>query len=206
MSTTPTRTIPPFSVTWDYRCPFARVAHEHLVSALKAGAPFDVSFLAFSLSQAHRGEDDKPIWEEPDTDSGLRALEVGVVVRDRFQERFLDVHGALFSLRHDEGKDLRDEKELGLLLERTGVDPEAVFDEIATGSALERVRQEHETAVVDHKVWGVPTFIVNDQAVFIRLMERPSDAAMAQATVEKLVRLIEEMPELNEFKHTAIER
>jgi len=41
--------LPPFSVTWDYRCPFARNAHEFLVAALKDGAPFDVEFVPFTL-------------------------------------------------------------------------------------------------------------------------------------------------------------
>ena len=42
-----------FGVTWDYLCPFARNAHEHLVAALKAGADWDVQFRFFSLAQAH---------------------------------------------------------------------------------------------------------------------------------------------------------
>jgi len=45
--------LPPFSVTWDYRCPFARNAHEFLVAALKDGAPFDVEFVPFTLTQGH---------------------------------------------------------------------------------------------------------------------------------------------------------
>ena len=40
-----------FGVTFDYRCPFARNAHEHLVQGLKDGADWDVQFLPFSLSQ-----------------------------------------------------------------------------------------------------------------------------------------------------------
>ena len=28
----------PFAVTWDYRCPFARNAHEHVLDGLAAGA------------------------------------------------------------------------------------------------------------------------------------------------------------------------
>ena len=32
----------PFEVTWDYLCPFARNAHEHLAVGLQAGAGWDV--------------------------------------------------------------------------------------------------------------------------------------------------------------------
>ena len=31
-----------FDVNWDYRCPFARNAHEHLVAALAGGADWEV--------------------------------------------------------------------------------------------------------------------------------------------------------------------
>jgi len=43
---------PSFAVTWDYLCPFARNAHEHLVAGLEGGAPWDVTFSPFSLIQA----------------------------------------------------------------------------------------------------------------------------------------------------------
>jgi len=36
-----------FAVTWDYRCPFARNAHEHVLTALDAGADWDVRFVPF---------------------------------------------------------------------------------------------------------------------------------------------------------------
>ena len=42
-----------FSVNWDYRCPFARNAHEHVMAGLEAGADWDVTYVAFSLNQAH---------------------------------------------------------------------------------------------------------------------------------------------------------
>jgi len=55
-----------FSVNWDYRCPFARNAHEHLLAGLEAGADWDVQFLVFSLEQSHVVEGGTPVWEEPD--------------------------------------------------------------------------------------------------------------------------------------------
>lgn len=42
-----------FAVTWDYRCPFARNAVEHVLLGLEAGAPWEVRFAPFSLNQAH---------------------------------------------------------------------------------------------------------------------------------------------------------
>ena len=36
--------------------------------------------------------------------SALLAMQVGIVVRDRHPERFLDLHHALFTARHEEGR------------------------------------------------------------------------------------------------------
>ena len=54
-------------------------------------------------------------------------------------------------------------------------------------------------------VFGVPTFIVGDDAVFVRLMSRPEgDAALATRTVQGVLDLFETMPDLNEFKYTKL--
>jgi DSBA-like thioredoxin domain-containing protein len=195
-----------FAVTWDYRCPFARNAHEHVLAGLRAGAPWDVAFQAFSLGQVHVAEGEPDIWDHPADDTGVLALQAGVVVRDQQPDRFLDAHEALFALRHDHGGQLRDEGEVRATLDAVGVDVEAVFDAIASGEALETVRKEHEDGVASHQVWGVPTFIVGEQASFVRLMDRPKgDGAYARSTIDRVVDLLE-WPNLNKFKHTSIPR
>jgi hypothetical protein len=194
------------ALTFDYRCPFARNAHEHVVAALRAGADLDVTFVPFSLSQAHVHEGETDVWERPGDDSGLLALQVGVVVRDRVADRFLDVHEALFALRHDRRGQLRNETELRTVLHRSGVDHRAVFDEIADGWPLDTVRKEHEWAVAEHDVWGVPTFIAGDRAVFVRLMDRPDGPDTAVRTVERVHDLLTGWPELHEFKQTSLPR
>jgi hypothetical protein len=196
-----------FAVTWDYRCPFARNAHEHVVAGLKAGAGWNVRFVPFSLGQVHVAEGEPDIWQRPQDDSGLLALQAGVVVRDRFPDQFLDVHLGLFALRHDDGKHLSDEAEIRRVLEANGVDADAVFAEIADGGALERVRNEHTAAAEESEVWGVPTFVIDDAAVFVRLMERPKgDGELATRTIERVVDLLTGFPDLNEFKHTSLKR
>ena len=55
------------------------------------------------------------------------------------------------------------------------------------------------------EVFGVPTFIVDDRAVFVRLMSRPKgDAALARRTVDGVLDLFDSMPDLNEFKYTTL--
>ena len=98
----------PFAVTWDYRCPFARNVHEHLLAGLADGADWDVTFLPFTLSQGHVPEGGTPVWDDPAKFDDLVALAAGVVVRDQYPEQFGAVHHALFAARHDEGLDIRD--------------------------------------------------------------------------------------------------
>jgi 2-hydroxychromene-2-carboxylate isomerase len=194
-----------FSVTYDYRCPFARNAHEHIVEALEAGAGWDVTFLPFSLTQIHVEEGGTPVWDDPDKAADLLALEVSVVVRDQFPERFLAAHRALFSARHDDAGDLRDEAVVRAALASADVDADAVFAALEDGAVAKEVRRAHEAAAGDLHVFGVPTFIVGDRAVFVRLMTRPQgDATLARQTIEHVVSLIDGHPELNEFKYTAI--
>jgi hypothetical protein len=194
-------------VTFDYRCPFARNAHEHVVVGLRAGAPWEVTFVPFSLGQVHVAEGEPDIWGRWTDDSGLLALQAGVVVRDKEPERFLDVHEALFALRHDHGGRLRDEDQVRRVLEEQGVDADAVLSEIAGGSPIATVQAAHEAAAKQHNVWGVPTFIHGDQAVFVRYMDRPGDdAEHAIRTIDRTLDLLEGWTDLNEFKHTSIPR
>lgn len=196
-----------FAVTWDYRCPFARNAHEHIVAALEAGAPWEVRFIPFSLNQAHVEEGGTDVWDDPDQARNLLAMQVGIVVRDRFPDDFLRIHAALFAARHDQGRDLREADELKDILTENGIDPTAVFNEIEDGWPLETFRKEHEASVSEHRVFGVPTFIDGDRAIFIRVMDRPQgDSERATSTIERLMELVTGWPDLNEFKATSIPR
>lgn len=196
-----------FAISWDYRCPFARNAHEHVLAGLRAGADWEVEFVPFSLGQVHVPEGEPDIWDRPQDDSGLLALQAGVVVRDLEPGRFLAVHRDLFALRHDHGGHLRDEGEVRAVLERHGADAGAVFDRIATGEALTSVRKEHEAAAENHHVWGVPTFVLGDRAVFVRVMDRPGDDGdHARRTIDRILELLVDHPALNEFKATTIPR
>jgi hypothetical protein len=195
-----------FAVTWDYRCPFARNAHEHVLDALDGGAGWDVTFLPFSLGQVHVEEGEPDVWDDPDSDSGLLGLQVGVAVRDLLPARFQEVHRALFAHRHEQAGSLRDEQALRNVLKALDVDADAVMAEVGSGRPLATIKAEHTAYAASHDVWGVPTFIVGDQAAFVRLMDRPAgDVELATASIERIVGLLA-WTELNEFKHTSIPR
>lgn len=194
-----------FAVSWDYLCPFARNAHEHLLAALEAGADWDVTFQPFSLGQA-KVEDGQPsIFELPEGQRWLFALAAGVAVRDHFPEQFRAFHAAMFAARHDEGRDIREESVVREVLTEQGLDPDAVMSEF--DESVGTIREEHAASVASHAMFGVPTFVVGDRAVFVRLMDRPgTDSKKGLESIEGVLRILEEMPTLNEYKFTKIPR
>ena len=138
---------------------------------------------------------------EPDErGTGANALLWGIAVRDEFPDKFLDWHLAAFTARHEEGAKIAKEEVLAEIATSVGLDPAAVAAEVATGRPLKTLAQSHTDAVKNQAVFGVPTFVVGDRAVFVRLMDRgnPED-------VDRVLDLLE-WTDLNEFKHTSVPR
>jgi hypothetical protein len=199
--------MPTFSVTWDYLCPFARNAHEHLVTALQGGAEWDVDFRYFSLAQAHVPEGGEAVWSNPREHPGVLAGLAGLVVREKQPDKFLDAHIALFRARHDEARDLRDPEAISSALSTAGLDGAAIVKEAAADWAVEQAKAQHDEAVTRWEVFGVPTFVSDDKAVFVRLMSRPlGDPKLAESTIDRVIDLLANFGDLNEYKFTKISR
>lgn len=193
-----------FGLTYDYRCPFARLVHDHVVEGLRAGAGWDVTFLPFSLGQAHVEHGQPDIWETPELDSGLLALQSSISLRDNQPEVFLGFHHAMFAHRHDLGGNLRDFDTIARIISDNGGDADAVRDDVATGRPLRTIADEHTRFARSHHVWGTPTFVVGDKAVFVRLLDHShGDRDLATRTVNRILDDID-WPILNEFKHTSV--
>ena len=190
------------AVTFDYRCPFARNGHEAVVNALVGGADLDVRFTPFSLDQVHVPEGEPPMWERArgEWGTGTTALLYGIAIRDSFPDHFFDAHLALFAARHDHGKQLGHEDVVREAVASVGLDADAVAEVAFGGAPLETLATEHEAMVRDHAVFGVPTFVEGDEAVFIRFMER--------GRVDDLERSLDllDWTRLNEFKRTKLPR
>src|SRR4051794_30787759 len=129
--------LPPFAVTYDYRCPWARNMHEQLIAGLRGGADWDVTFLPFSLNQAHVEEGGTPVWDNPEAGPALLAGLVSLVVRDEYPDKFLDAHEALFAARHDQQLDTREPAVISQVLVSVGLDDDKIL-----AAAGERERNE----------------------------------------------------------------
>jgi len=196
-----------FAVTHDYLCPFARNAAEVVVRALEADDSLEVGFRAFSLSQVHLEEDAPPVWQPgAEPASGVLALQWGLAVRDELPERFPAVHLALFAARHDQGRDINDPEVLAEAVASAGIDPDEVAKLVASGGPAAALAADHTWGADGSRVFGVPTFITDRRAVFVRLMSRPGSPTDARATLERVLAMVEDWDDLNEFKATVIPR
>jgi protein-disulfide isomerase-like protein with CxxC motif len=191
-----------FAVSFDYRCPFARNAHESVVAGLQAGRDWNVTFTPFSLDQVHVEEGETAIWDRDPADwgTGVSALLWAIAVRDQMPHEFLAWHSAAFAARHEEGAKIAKLEVLREIATGAGLDAAAIEAEIETGRPLKTLAAEHTDAVKKHAMFGVPTFVLNDRAVFIRFMDRKNPVA-----IDKALDLLE-WTDLNEFKHTSVPR
>ncbi len=193
-----------FDLSFDYRCPFAKNMHLHVITALRAGADFDVTFMPWSLSQGSRAEGAPDVWNDPAYDADLLSLAAGVSIRDQQPDVFLAAHEALFRARHGGRKRLVTLEESGAVVAPLGVDMGVVASDVTSSRPHEVIAASHKE-FDRYEAFGVPTFVVNEQATFVRYMDEPTDDA--QASIDLITNLVSMMalqPAINEFKHTQL--
>ena len=193
-----------FDLSFDYRCPFAKNIHLHVITALRAGADFSVNFVPWTLSQVHLEEGESNVWDDPKYDSDLLALAAGVSIRDQQPDYFLSAHEAMFRARHEQAIRLVTLDELDAVLQPLGVDTQQVKNDVATRRPHEIIAQSYSD-FSRYEAFGVPTFVVNGDATFVRYMTAPGEDAQASVElVTSLLSLMQHQPALNEFKHTRL--
>ena len=187
-----------FGITFDYLCPFTRNANEAVMNGVEAGKDWQPRYMAFSLVQVHLTEGEPNVWDQPGDRPGVLALQWGIAARDHLPDSFPTAHRALFSARHDHGKDITDETVIRGALDAAGIDTDALAAVVATGAPLEALADEHTEAVDQWQVFGVPTFLCDDHATFVRFMNR--------GDVDDLELALGLLPRtgLNEFKRTTV--
>ncbi len=93
------------------------------------------------------------------------------------------------------------------MLDAAGLPGAEVVAQAQSGGPVEEIKRAHLREVEEHSVFGVPTFVLDGRAVFVRLTTRPEgDRALARRTIEGVLRSLEEQPELDEFKATTRSR
>lgn len=194
-----------FKLSYDYRCPFAKNIHLHAVSALSAGADLDIEFMPWTMSQNHRAEGAPDVWNDESKDSELLSLAVSTSIRDQQPEHFLAVHEAFFRARHEQGIRLVSWEEIEPIIAALGVDVEMVKADVASRRP-HQVIGETFAEFNRYEAFGVPTFVVNGDATFVRYMDGPESPEKSAELLISLVTLMSNQSALNEFKHTRLPR
>jgi hypothetical protein len=193
-----------FQLSYDYRCPFAKNIHLHVITALRAGADFDVTFVPWTMSQGYKASGAPDVWDDPARDEELLALAVSTSIRDLLPEKFLAAHEALFRARHERAIRLVNRNEVADVLSPVDVDLALVFDDVDSRRP-HKVIGESFREFDRYEAFGVPTFVLDNDATFVRYMTPPNDDAAASiAVIESLVGLMSTQSALNEFKHTKV--
>ena len=198
-----------FAVTWDYRCPFARNAHEHVLTGLRGRGRLGRELRAvLARPGARRRGRDRRLGRarrrhRPARPAGRRRRARPVprpvprrpprAVRPPPRRRAATQRADVAPRR---ARGARRRRRRGLRRDR---------DRPARSSTI---RKEHEPRSPSTRVWGVPTFIAE------RRGRRSSaswtgpegDSELAPPTRRAGRRPARRWPELNEFKHTSIPR
>lgn len=193
-----------FQLSYDYRCPFASNLHRHVITALRAGADFEVTFVPWTMSQGYKADRAPDVWDDPDRDDDLLALAVSTSVRDLQPQYFLDVHEALFRARHERAIRLVTMEEIDGVLAPIGVDLEDIHTDVASRRPHKVIGESFRE--FDHyEAFGVPTFVVGNDATFVRYMNAPNEQPGDSITlITSLLNLMTHESALNEFKHTRV--
>ena len=198
-----------FAVTWDYRCPFARNAHEHVIAGLRAGPTGTCASCRSRSARCTWPRASPTSGSGPTTTAACSPCRPASWCATASPTRFLDVHRALFAAPPRRGQaPARTAEVRRVLAEARRRRRRRVRRDRLGGAALDRVREEHTAAADDHEVWGVPTFISGD-AGRLRPAHGPAPGRRRGAprrTIERVVDLLAGFPELNEFKHTSLKR
>ena len=204
-----TATETPFVLLYDYRCPFAKNVHDHVIAALRSGLALDVTFTPYTLSQGHVEPGGAAVWDDPVQAAGLLALEASLAAQTIAPDAFLDLHEALFAARHERSISLMTTEQIDAVLNEVGIDPSPIWAEVATGRPKGAIAKAWVHFHDDLDVFGVPTFVVDDaDATFVRLMDGPDkgDPVASVKVVTTLLDLVISQTEINELKHTRLSR
>ena len=173
-----------------------------MAAAVRGGADYDVRYVPFSLDQVHVAEDEPAMWERKPSEwgTGVLALCYGIAARDHYPDQFIDAHLELFAARHEHGGKLDEEDVLRDAVTHAGLDADALAKRAHDPDTLATLAREHTEMVEQFAVFGVPTYIEGEEAVFVRFMER--------GRVDDLEQMLDMIAwdRLNEFKRTRILR
>ncbi len=140
-----------------------------------AGRRVAADWRSFSLEQVNSKTPEVKVWAHPERRwRGVAALAAAQAARRLAPERFPAFHMALFEARHLRGADLADPATLDAVAAAAGYDRDAFARARTSPEAWAAVGRDHEAAAA-LGVFGTPTFVLGDRAVFVKMQPLPDD-------------------------------
>jgi predicted DsbA family dithiol-disulfide isomerase len=160
-------------VFFDYQCPFVYRAAGLLDAVQRSGGrDIEVRWRYFSLTQVNSKNDGWTVWDAPASENvkgrpAFRAAEAA-----RRQGLFDGFHQALLLARHRDLLDIDNQEVLEQVAAATGLDVAHFRADIDDPGILASLARDHRQAVLEHGVFGTPTFVFPDGAsAYVRLSE-----------------------------------
>jgi predicted DsbA family dithiol-disulfide isomerase len=161
-----------FEVFFDYQCPFVYRVAGLLDAVRRSGRDVKVRWRYFSLTQVNSKDDGWTVWHAPASEKVRGRLAFQAAEAARRQDRFDALHLPLLSARHRDGFDLDQPGVVDEVAVRAGLEMERFRTDLADSAILEGLARDHTQAVIEHGVFGTPTFVFADGAsAYVRLSE-----------------------------------
>jgi predicted DsbA family dithiol-disulfide isomerase len=190
-----------FDVFFDYFCPFVYRVSVLLGNVRDSGErTMDIRWRYFSLAQVNSKDDGWTIWGAPESEHARGRLAFKAAEAARRQDGFEDFHSRLLRARHVDRLDIDDVGVVERVADEAGLDLDRFRRDVADPQILAALERDHRAAVVEHGIFGTPTFLFpGGQAAYVRLSEAP-EAADAMSLFDRLVSIAAEEPRILEIK------
>jgi len=141
------------------------------------GNHLTINWRYFSLEQVNsQQEEGWKIWGQPDDypSRGLPAFRAAQAARNQGEATFDRFHHALLRARHEQRQDIADRNTLLETAQDASLDIARFEKDLNDRRLLDRIAQDHTTAVETMGIFGTPTLVFAEkQAVFLKLSSPP---------------------------------
>ena len=190
-----------FDVFFDYTCPFVYRAAGLLDAVQRSGRRnIEVRWRYFSLTQVNSKNDGWTVWNAPGSEHVRGRLAFQAAEAARRQGLFAGLHGRLLLARHRDQLDIDDREVVEKIAADAAVDVGRFRSDVDDPAILESLARDHREGVLEHGVFGTPTFVFADGAsAYVRLSERVNESGAVEV-FDRLMAVAAAEPRILEIK------
>jgi hypothetical protein len=168
------------------------------------GTKVEVDWQPFALAQINSDKDaELKTWEQPGvldgTDKTFLAHMSGLAAKRQGKEAFESFFITLLKARHEGKKDLTDPEVMREAAVAAGLDVARFLEDQADPDLLRELGESHTTAVEEHGVFGVPTYVFpGGNAAFLKMFIPPEE--QSAEIFDSMTKVIGQFEHVGEMK------